>query len=268
MTWAWTDTSSAETGSSQMMTSGSQREGAGDADALPLAAGELVRVAVHVVGLEPDDLQQLPYAVAPAALGVAVDRERLADDVAHGHPWVERGVRVLHDELHPAAQPAQLRLRQREHVAVLEQHAARGRPLRAHQEPGQRALAAAGLADQAERLSPAQLEGDPVDGLDLPDLLPEQHALGQREVLGHRADGEDLIGHRRPPRRSGTRSGARSLVQVRVPQTGLRTGRRHPHRPVRDGVRGPRSNTGRSHGGSGDGTDSLREWRRGSAARP
>ena len=36
-----------------------QRERPGDADALALAAGELVRVAVVVLGVEADQLQQL-----------------------------------------------------------------------------------------------------------------------------------------------------------------------------------------------------------------
>ena len=40
--WACTDTSSAETGSSQMMSFGSSTSGPGDGDALALAAGELV----------------------------------------------------------------------------------------------------------------------------------------------------------------------------------------------------------------------------------
>ena len=39
------------------------RKGAGDADALALAAGEFVRVAPHVVGVEADQLQQLDDAV-------------------------------------------------------------------------------------------------------------------------------------------------------------------------------------------------------------
>ena len=41
-----------------------ERERAGDADALPLAAGELVRVAVVVLGVEADDLEQLLDATA------------------------------------------------------------------------------------------------------------------------------------------------------------------------------------------------------------
>ncbi len=51
---AWIDTSSALIGSSHTMNSRLDRERAGDADALPLPAGELVRVAVHRVGAHPD----------------------------------------------------------------------------------------------------------------------------------------------------------------------------------------------------------------------
>ena len=59
MTPAWIDTSSADTGSSSTSSFGLQRQRPGDADALPLAAGELVRVAVGVLGVEPDQLHQL-----------------------------------------------------------------------------------------------------------------------------------------------------------------------------------------------------------------
>ena len=58
-TCAWIDTSSAETGSSATSSFGLQRQRAGDADALALAAGELVGVAVVVLGVEADDLEQL-----------------------------------------------------------------------------------------------------------------------------------------------------------------------------------------------------------------
>ena len=58
-TCAWIDTSSAETGSSATSSLGLQGQRPGDADALALAAGELVGVAVVVLGVEPDDLEQL-----------------------------------------------------------------------------------------------------------------------------------------------------------------------------------------------------------------
>ena len=66
MIWAWIDTSSAETGSSQMISFGPQRQRPGHADALPLAAGELGREPVVVLGVEPDPVHQLLHPRACA----------------------------------------------------------------------------------------------------------------------------------------------------------------------------------------------------------
>ena len=43
------------------MNFGLQRQGPGDADALPLPAGELVRIAAGVVGVQPDLGQHLGH---------------------------------------------------------------------------------------------------------------------------------------------------------------------------------------------------------------
>ena len=79
------------------------REGAGDADALALAAGELRRVAVDVLGVEADELEQLldpglllALWCSPCTLRGVVRIE--ADRV----PRVERAVGVLEDHLHVA----------------------------------------------------------------------------------------------------------------------------------------------------------------------
>ena len=71
MTCAWIDTSSADTGSSQTISFGLDRQRAGDADALALAAGELVRIAAHVVGLQADRLEQLDDALLELAAASA-----------------------------------------------------------------------------------------------------------------------------------------------------------------------------------------------------
>ena len=52
MTCAWTETSSADTGSSQTIRLGLRRQRAGDADALPLSAGKFVRILGHLVGAQ------------------------------------------------------------------------------------------------------------------------------------------------------------------------------------------------------------------------
>ena len=59
------------------------RERPGDADALALAAGELVRIAVRVGREQADRAQQVGHALALLASGCeAVEPDRLADDVA------------------------------------------------------------------------------------------------------------------------------------------------------------------------------------------
>ena len=104
-----------------------QRERAGDADALALAAGELVRVAVHVIGRQADELEQLahPLARSPRRAAAPWISERVAEDLPDALARVERGVRVLEDHLHLAPVRAQLAARQRRDVAAVEAHRAR-----------------------------------------------------------------------------------------------------------------------------------------------
>ena len=69
---AWIETSSADTASSAMMTFGLQRQRAGDGDALPLAAGELVRIALRVVGRQADVLAAASATRSCASLPLAM----------------------------------------------------------------------------------------------------------------------------------------------------------------------------------------------------
>ena len=113
ITCAWIETSSADDRLVADDDLGPQGERAGDADALALAAGELVRVPVDVLRVEPDQVEQLLHLAPAAALRrhLGVDLERLADEVTDGHPRVQRGVRVLHDHLDLPAQSPQRRRR-------------------------------------------------------------------------------------------------------------------------------------------------------------
>ncbi|EGJ74926.1 putative peptide ABC transporter ATP-binding protein [Streptomyces sp. Tu6071] len=177
---------------------GAQRETARDADALPLAAGELVRVAVDVLGVEPDDVEEFLHALAPVPLrrDLRVDVVRLADDVADRHPGVERGVRVLEDHLDVAAHRLQGAAGElRDVLALVADRAARGL-LQVDEHLGDGRLAAAGLADDAEGLAAPQVEVDTVDGLHGADLALEDDALGEREVLGEAPHFEDRLAGR------------------------------------------------------------------------
>ena len=83
-------------------------EGAREADPLALAAAELVRIAPGGLGAEADALEQLDHDLVALLAAEAVDLQALADELAHGHPRVERADGVLEDDLHVAALPLQI----------------------------------------------------------------------------------------------------------------------------------------------------------------
>ena len=115
---------------------GPQRERAGNPDALPLAAGELVRVAVVVLGVEADQLEQLlDGALDPAGRLDLLQPERGADDGADRVPGIERGVGILEDHLDLAPQRAHLALPQMGDVMAVDHDLAAGRFV----QPGQQA---------------------------------------------------------------------------------------------------------------------------------
>src|ERR1700730_5451067 len=84
-----------------------QRQSARDTDALALAAGELVRVVLHLIRPEADLLEQFgdPLPLF-ASRRQAVDAEWLTHDIASRHPGIERSKRVLEDDLHRASMRA------------------------------------------------------------------------------------------------------------------------------------------------------------------
>ena len=133
---------------------GIERERARDADALALAAGEFVRIAVEHLAGEPDGLEQRAHfldLLGPRA--DAVHEQRLAHDLAHRHARIERGVGVLEDRLHVAAELEQLRLRRVREVLAFEEHAARRRVFEAHDGAPERRLSAPRFAHEPERLA-------------------------------------------------------------------------------------------------------------------
>jgi hypothetical protein len=79
---------------------GIARQRPGDADALALAAGEFVRVAVRMGRQQADRAHEVGHALALLPAGSeAVQPDWLGDDVAHIHARVEGGVRILKDDL-------------------------------------------------------------------------------------------------------------------------------------------------------------------------
>jgi hypothetical protein len=173
---------------------GPQRQGAGDPDALPLATGELVRVAVVVLGAEAHQLEQLLHgALDPARRLDVLQPERRAHDRAHGVPRVERGVGILEDHLDLAPQRAHLARPQVRDVMSLDHDLTAGRLVQPGQQAPGRGLAASRFADQAEGLSPGHRQVDPVHGADRADLVPEHDAAGDGEMPDQPGDLEQRV---------------------------------------------------------------------------
>src|SRR5581483_4783031 len=163
-----------------------------DPDALPLPAGELVRIPVREVGVEADRLEQVAdAALAVAARPLAVDEHRLLDDLPDRHARVERRVRILEDDLHLLAQLAQVVPARRRQLVAHEADGAAGRLQQLQDAVPGRRLAGAGLADEPERLALRDLERDAVDRLHMVDRPLDEQTLPHRKPLlqvGHRQE--------------------------------------------------------------------------------
>jgi len=74
-----------------------QRNGAGNADALALAAAELVRVTVQKLCRYTNSLHQFQHAVGGFGFGFAymIGFQRFGNDIPHLHARVKAGIRVL-----------------------------------------------------------------------------------------------------------------------------------------------------------------------------
>src|SRR5215217_3796079 len=153
-------------------------------DPLPLAARELVRVAIVVLGVQADHLEKLlnpPLALAACATSYSVGLQRLGDDVAHGHAGVQARIRVLEDDLHVPPHAEHPLAVVTQYVLAVEDHLALRRFQKAQHEAGERALAAPRLPHEPERLPAAHGEVDSVHSLDVPDRAL-QHASPYGEV--------------------------------------------------------------------------------------
>ena len=171
---------------------GLDRERAGDADALSLAARELVRVAALVPGREADLLEQLAHPrLLLGALGEVMDLQGLADDLADRHARIQRSVGILEDDLHLAAEPPELGLVEVEHVLAVEAHRASGRLDQAQQHAARGRLAASGLADQRQGLAGLDGERHAVDGAHRSQALAQHQPASDREILDQVLDLEE-----------------------------------------------------------------------------
>src|SRR2546423_9150410 len=122
-----------------------------------------------------------------------MDLERFADDVADGHSWIQRRIRILEDHLHAAAHLAHVLAAELGELDAVELHLAGRRLVELEDRAAGRGLAASGLADETERLALLDEEIDPIDRADGADLALEDDPLREREVHLERLDVEEIL---------------------------------------------------------------------------
>ena len=156
---------------------GIERQGPGDADALALAAGELMRTPGSVPRLHADRIHELVDAVtAPGSDVVAPHGQALRDHVANPAAGVERRDRILEDHLESGPHPAELLALEAGEIPVLVEHLAPGDVDQADDGPGNGRLTAPGLAHDAECLALGNVEAHLRHGVhDAPATRGELH---------------------------------------------------------------------------------------------
>ena len=130
-----------------------------DRDAPRLAAADLVRIFFELRLGEAEPLHEVEHLRPALASVQAVDDDRLGKQPADREARRQRGQRVLEDHLHAPPQPQPVGARQCRQVAALDPHPAGGRAVEPDQRLGERGLAAAALADKAERLADRERRG-------------------------------------------------------------------------------------------------------------
>ena len=177
-----------------MIRRGCERERARDVDPLALAARELVRIALgEAARIEPDAGEEVAGAALRLALRRAVHARAEGDRGLDRQARIERRVAVLEHHLDLAAKLSQRQRAGAERLAV-EQHLAGVGPDEVHEQARGGRLAAAGLADDAERLALQHVEIDAVDGAH--QRRRAEHALPDREMLDEPAHRQQRL--RRP----------------------------------------------------------------------
>ena len=190
---------------------GHERPGHGDA--LPLTAGELVRVAALQTGqAHRGEHVAHPLPAFPAAQAFP-GQQTLLHRGAHRAAGIEGRERVLKDHLDASGRHA-ARSGRRQRRAP-EQDAAAGGTLQTASQTAQRGLAAAGFAHQPEALAGPQDKIHPVHGPQMAHFA--QHALTHREVAAHIFQRQQIVPvpglHHRP---SSTCASAKVAISLKM----------------------------------------------------
>ena len=149
-----------------------EQDRSGKTDALPLAAGQLMGIAVEMIGAQTDLFEDLEYHTHPLTLASnLLDGERFHENIADMHAAVQRRIRVLKDHLHPAAHGAQLPWAELCDIRSVYCDRALGRVQKPDQRPPERGLAAARFTHKSIGFAPVEFQGNVVYRFDVADGL-------------------------------------------------------------------------------------------------
>nr|WP_236637981.1 hypothetical protein [Mangrovicoccus ximenensis] len=158
---------------------GIDRDRPGDADALALAAAELVRITAEMFVAEPDQPQQFRDARRPVGGGQRqVQPERLVEHLADRHARVQRGIRVLEHHLQAAVHARELPRVEPPDIVAVQHDLALRRLDQPHQAARHGRFARTAFADQGQGAPRMQVEIDSVDGVELL-AAPDRKQLAQ-----------------------------------------------------------------------------------------
>ena len=164
---------------------GVERECASDAEALALPARKFVGIFFQGVGIETHAVKQVGDAfVAMAAVPVEVT-QRLGNDITSPHARIERRIRVLENDLHLPPIRAEGVRRKPGDVGTVEQDFTSGRLDQAQERFGRRRFAAAGFADESQRFTRVEREGNAIDRPDRCAVSPERAGWKELDELAH-----------------------------------------------------------------------------------
>src|SRR5262245_50622041 len=119
-----------------------------------------------MLGIKSDQLKQLRNTVAAMSLSpLAMNIKRFFNYLADPHPWVERGIRILEDDLHTLPQPPHLVRAERQQVLPVDPHFSRRWLNQPKNAAACRRFAATGFANKSERLASTDREAHTINGL-------------------------------------------------------------------------------------------------------
>ena len=201
---------------------GLDAERPGNADALALAAGEFMGIAIHVFTPHVHRFEQVADDLAAFLARFHPElAQRVFERAEDRESRIERGMRVLEDDLQALAVGVELALAERGEVvaarrAVVDDLAVGGAD-ELQDRLAQRGLAAAAFADKAEDLAAVDVDVHAIDGLHVADDAAD-HAGPDREVRLDPPQPEDDVftrgKHWRVPRNASTSPGAVGVTMV------------------------------------------------------